>query len=77
MPSLEILSQGAQAFPVLETSAKHLAELQVKVIYSRNCSVVPSVAELALGSAKIAEERTLKHASTSHFWMPAKEQRVV
>jgi hypothetical protein len=75
MPSLEIHFQEVQAdLVVLETSARHLAEVQVKAIYSRSCLAVPSGVELAPGSAKVQEEQTLRHASTFRFWMPAKEQ---
>jgi len=79
MPSPEIPSQEAQAgFLVSEISAKHLAVLQVKVIYSRSYSAVLSVAERALAvSHKVPEERTLRHVSMSHFWTLAKEQLVV
>lgn len=75
MPLLEIHLQEVQAdLVVLETSARHLAEAQVKAIYSPSCSAVPSGVELAPGSAKVREEQTLRHASTSRFWTPAKER---
>lgn len=75
MPLLEIHLQEVQTgLVVLETSARHLAEIQLKAIFSRSCSAVPSGVELAPGSAKMQEEQTLKHASTSRFWTPAKEQ---
>jgi hypothetical protein len=75
MPLLEIHLPEVQAdLVVLETSARHLAEVQVKAIYSRSCSAAPLEVELAPGSAKVQEEQTLRHASTSRFWTPAKEQ---
>jgi hypothetical protein len=75
MPLLEIHLQEVQAGSVvLEISARHLADIQVKAIYSRSCSAVPSGVSLAPGSAKVQEEQTLRHASTSRFWTPAKER---